>query len=165
MSESLKYSTELSTNIRIEKASLSLMTIGGTESGIIVRINSPDDAEHAHRTASRVQFLWNMLRDLPDDELFDAVVISRYGCDRLAKELGEITTAIGAAANWKPGQRVLEEQIRSLVDEVLVPPGRYTWLSSPNEGFGGRSPQELIDAGEGERVKAALEHIRAGNPL
>lgn len=58
--------------------------------------------------------------------------------------------------------RSLEQKVQSVLDELYVPAGAELWLASPNKGLGGWRPNELIRAGQGERVLTYLKALAEG---
>lgn len=60
--------------------------------------------------------------------------------------------------------------VAEIVRERLLPLCSYdgdsvdTWLTAPHPALVGATPQELIDAGEGEVVLRLADHIASGAP-
>jgi hypothetical protein len=56
----------------------------------------------------------------------------------------------------------VKSDIERLLEEVYRPEGREIWLKSPNPLLGGAVPNDLIAAGEGDRVAAVLHGLAEG---
>jgi hypothetical protein len=54
--------------------------------------------------------------------------------------------------------KAIEDEIIRFIDPEHVP----RWLRTPNELFGGATPQELIDRGQADRIIGAIERLKAG---
>jgi transcriptional regulator with XRE-family HTH domain len=76
-----------------------------------------------------------------------------------------------AIADWESGKPVsepglrrvkeldrLRERLCEVVNEEAIP----GWLDSPNEGFGGLKPLEVIERGEVDRLWTMIYHLESG---
>jgi len=65
---------------------------------------------------------------------------------------------------WEaPPEERNERWIREQVESVLGRERADEWMSRPNSHLGGRSPQQLLDAGEIDLLHAYIAGLLAGN--
>ena len=78
-----------------------------------------------------------------------------------------------ALANWESGRPIQDiyksrlTELRKLYDElaeVTEPEGIGTWLTAPNDEFGGMKPIELIERGEMFRIWRMVFFLKSGTP-
>lgn len=56
-------------------------------------------------------------------------------------------------------------RVQELLAEIFHPAGWAIWLNKPQAHFGGRTAQQVIDAGEHEEVENLLEALADGTVL
>ena len=56
----------------------------------------------------------------------------------------------------------VEQQVRTALNDLYLPEGVELWLHSPNSLLNHRRPLDLIEAGYGDEVLAAIESIATG---
>ena len=98
---------------------------------------------------------------LTQEELADAVGRSRRTVARWNPAAPDHTVARGRTA------RTLRQlhRIQFLLDEIVGRDVALVWLRSPNRGFRGQAPLDLILEGRSNELIAALEALADGVPL
>lgn len=61
---------------------------------------------------------------------------------------------------WPPGEA--ERHVRGMLSEVYESEGVDIWMSAHHRRFGGRSAQELLDAGDHEPVLGEVNRLVGG---
>lgn len=94
------------------------------------------------------------------EEFAEAVGRSARSVSRWQSSGPDHATARGSAA------REIRKlaRLQYLAEDVLGHDYGPEWLRSPNKGFRGQAPVDLIVAGEAETVIAALERVADGGP-
>lgn len=67
-----------------------------------------------------------------------------------------------APREWHPLTIAFVEALRPSLATVIKPRYIDTWLQTPLDILGGRSPIQMIECGQGERVRALIEEMRNG---
>lgn len=95
------------------------------------------------------------------DELAEAVGRSPRSVSRWQSGGADHSVAKGEAA------RVVRKlaRLHFLMDEVLGRDYGPEWIRSPNRGFRGQAPIDLVLAGESDTIIAALERLADGSPV
>lgn len=55
------------------------------------------------------------------------------------------------------------ESIRNALKSILEPDYIDTWLETPNEGFCFKSPREVIEEGNADRIYDMIYHVETGS--
>lgn len=97
---------------------------------------------------------------LTQEELAESVGRSRRTVARWSRSAPDHATARGATA------RILRQlnRVQFLLDDVMGREAALTWLRSPNRGFRGEAPLDLILARRTDELLAALEALADGGP-
>ena len=59
-------------------------------------------------------------------------------------------------------RKLLDSQLETALLDILPPEELWTWLSTPNPGFQGENPLELIQKGKRDRICAMIHQTRVG---
>jgi hypothetical protein len=80
---------------------------------------------------------------------------------RRAERLGN--RHAGAAAPSRAQSSLADREVRRLLDEVFGPEGGSGFLATPRRSLGGRTPAELLEAGDADPVREALIKLLTGD--
>lgn len=56
-------------------------------------------------------------------------------------------------------------ELESMIAEYVIPAEREEWLRTPLPAFQGRTPQQMIDAGQSQELIAEFWRLQEGQPL
>jgi Protein of unknown function (DUF2384) len=63
---------------------------------------------------------------------------------------------------YPPAPKKIDKRLHDLLSTVMVADAIPEWLETPNDGFGGLTPQQAIDRSESWRIERMIEQIDSG---